>query len=368
LKLDLLKFFRKDHDMNNESNHSVWIYPVKDQTEENYLKQVTAMFVYSYEKEILPWMERHYPSFCEVVDDLINRTDLKGSTKKTYRSAFLWFLKSRPQASSDQQEAIAMLNDMVIPKKSLGQERPRNTVSEADLKLLIEHLEEQASTSVWAGRLLLWIPAALACGARPSEWTSVDWADSERTHIRISNSNSKVHLSEPAFKRKPKEKAEAARLLDLTIDLYDPESRVWPSEEAPGDFRRVKLIAGEDMSVQAHLDSVNLFLGRTQHIVQRQHDFKDYHAQCSCALRRACNTIWKGKKHYRLYTFRGQFSADRRALWGTEITANELGHNGPDSPSQSFYGKSSQAHSRFKGRRQSEFQVPTPRNRNRQGE
>lgn len=334
-----------------------------DQTEETYLKQVNAMIAYSCEKEILPWMERHYPSFFEMVDDLINRTDLKSSTKNTYRSAFLWFLRSSPKASSDQQKAIAMLNEMVIPKKSLGQERPRNTIREADLKLLTDELEEQASTSMWASRLLLWIPAALACGARPSEWTSVDWADSERTHVRITNS--KVHLSEPAFKRKPNEKAEAARLSDLTHDFDDPESRVWPSEEAPEDFRRVRLIAGEDVSVQAHLDSVNFFLGRTLNIAQRQHDFKQYHAQCSCALRRACNKIWKGKKQYRLYSFRGQFSADRRALWGTEITAYELGHGGPDSPSQSFYGKCNQAHSRFKGLRQSEFQVKTPRNRNR---
>jgi len=224
--------------MNTNLNPRLWNYPVKSKTEENYKKQVDALFTYSYELESLPWIEKEYPSYCDMAYDLIRRSDLKNSTKRTYRSAFLWYLHGIPVAFADQQEAIGMLKGMKFESAKNGRTlkggtRQRNTISESDLRLLLEMLKDKASTSVWARRLLLWIPAGLACGARPSEWPLVDWENSKKTHVRIVNS--KVHLSEPAFMRDPLAKAQAQadaeQHLERTSYYFDPEDRVWPAEK-----------------------------------------------------------------------------------------------------------------------------------------
>jgi hypothetical protein len=94
-------------------------------------------------------------------------------------------------------------------------------------------------------------------------------------------------------------------------------------------------------------------------------EFKKYHDECAHVLRRTCRKLWGTKKAFTLYTMRKQFSANMKAVHGSDITAELMGHSSSDSPSAAFYGKANQAHARFKGQKQSyrEILIQSPSNK-----
>jgi hypothetical protein len=82
--------------------------------------------------------------------------------------------------------------------------------------------------------------------------------------------------------------------------------------------------------------------------VERLREFHKYHDQCRFVLRKACEQLWQGEKHYSLYTFRGQFQANQRALLGAAAAAALMGHS-TAARRRSSYGRVNQAFPRFKG-------------------
>ena len=344
---------------------------VSGETVENYLKQFNAMRNYSNSRRITSWGEPDDASIEQIIDDFLHRQDLRQSTARTYSSAAIWILENTMvpcELSTQLLEAIRK-KKIVRPKRS-AKLAPR-TISEVDIELILNQLSKSRKNAKWAPATKLWIKAGLAAGIRPCEWQHAKWLDHEGNVLRVINAKVKERV--PTFKP-PLKSYTVADNMGIDVgpkEYFCPEHHDWPEEEIsePLAVRHIWfLTAGEIESIQAHMDSIERHLSGITNMEERQSAFDEYHEQCSCALNRACKKIWSGKRPYCLYTFRGQFAANMKAYFGNEVTAELMGHSSAHSSSTSYYGHGSRAHKRFKGHRQSEFQVPTQRNRHRQCE
>lgn len=312
--------------------------PIKEATQKSYMKSVMAAHRHSQAKRTFDWENPPIISIAEVVQDLIHRTDLTRETKLVTRSALMWFIRSGQVAADDEAvKAMETLNRLKIPRGPKPKDSKPKAITEEDLGKLLDALYDQSEKSTWAFRSTVWIRAGLACGARPIEWLEAQWADADKTILRLKNA--KMKLLAPAFARK------------THIDESAPEAEqlgYWESSEEDS-YREIPLTRESDRSmVETQIQYIESIAPRSMSLEGRRAEFEKYHAACALAVRRACRKIWVGKRTYSLYTMRGQFAANMNASRGADDAAKLMGHASSDSPSVAYYGKWNQAHGRFK--------------------
>ncbi len=329
------------------------MYPISPRTAGNYKTSIQAALRYSQRQRTTDWEMAAQVTLAQVIEDNNRRTDQTENTKKLLRFALLWGLRSGHLKSSDIDSDIKLVSEGWTQSSYKKKDKQRkNTIPEGDLKKILERLQEKAIRSEWAKRTEVFLRAGLATGVRPVEWLHVEWFDAAKTLLRIRNAKGK--LAEPALLRKPS----AAILInkpsarDADIDAQSVQ-RSDASIHGTHSFRIVPIECEKDrVAVEEQIQLVNLIIGGSVDEVVRQRAFVRYHRACLQALNRTCVEIWQGTKRYQLYTMRGQFAADTKAAWGSAVATERLGHTREDSPSAAFYGKANQAHSKFKGKRE----------------
>lgn len=253
-------------------------------------------------------------------------------------------------------------NTMGVKRRS----RYKKTISEKRFKVLVKALKEEVDGSRPQGPelprlVLLWIHFVLVTGARPVEIIGAHWSpgDSKFINLPIAKERLKAALhksSKPpvvAF-RKSGLDLDYGEVIDCTLDVRYAGLPVG-SKVFPGDINYRCVLVDEKyrLYVDAFLRTLREFLGNTQGS-EREAAYTKLYDSCRGYLRGITKKIWPHEKNLRLYTFRSQFSANMKALYGDEITRTLMGHT-EDSASTNYYGKACHAHSAFKGQRPTEF-------------
>lgn len=331
------------------------VAPIADRTRKTYLSMFKTAMNASVAKRTTDWEEPAIVGLMDIVGDFFSRTDISKTTRATMRSAIIWVIQSGTiEDSEDARSALAFVKGLKSKEgPPLRKPRPKS-ISQQDLETLMDQLYGQAEKSMWSLRTVSWIRAGLACGARPIEWLNVQWVDATQTQLRIKNA--KVKLAAPAFLRNLAQNPDRSDVEDWRLDSlqYWEINREGEGAEQAGptkeEFRIVPIETEADrQAINIHLDLLQAVLPDFLEHRQREEAFQSYYENCRKVLTRACRTIWGGKKLYSLYTMRGQFSANMKAAKGADATAELMGHSSPSTPSASYYGKSNQAHPRFKG-------------------
>lgn len=344
-----------------EESFRLRTHPIADRTRKTYLGMVAYATRYSVAKRTSDWDEPAPARLTDIVEDYFSREDISAGTKNTMRSALIWFIESgETKTTPDALAALAKLRALESPRgrKPKGKRRA-NTIPPEDLTALLRYLTGKTRSKLWAYRTASWIRAGLACGARPVEWLNICWTDENKTAIQIKNAKTK--LSEPAFLRKKMESDEAlevdevhlGKIQDRETDYSYDSSKTGQEPSAP-KYRVVPVESENDRrAIDLHLSLLEAEVLLIQGESERKKAYDVYYGNCRKALTRACNFLWEGKKHYSLYTMRGQFAANIKAAKGSAVAAELMGHTSETSPSAASYGKGNQAHPKFKGLRPS---------------
>lgn len=289
----------------------------------------------------------------QVAIDLAEREDLAETTRTSYRSALVWFLRTQQDQSPGNRLAYAYLMEWSREKRTDARPAPKpKAISEEDLDDLVCELAAMAERSPLAERSQHWVQATLACGARPIEWMKARWLDVEQTQLEIHTAKQK--LSEPAFRQAELD------LGQIDSPYGDEDTFSDDLDERPkqsyllGTSTRVIPIAraSDRLAITFHMARFQEAVPEHLEEMERLEAFNRFYDNCAKTIRRACNKLWGNEKRYSLKTMRSQFSANHKAALGAAATAVLMGHSDPDSPTAAHYGKGNQAHSRFKGMRQ----------------
>jgi hypothetical protein len=395
------------------------VRPISDRTKSNYLGAVKNALRRSIAQRTTDWEEPALVTLTEVVRDFLDRTDLAPSTRVLMHSAFLWYIRSGETPHNDDSRAALALLEATPPPKSSKKQKSTiaKTIPQGDLRLLLDELQGRAAIQrergriSWSYKTAIWLQCALDTGLRPIEWLQAEWADEEKTTLRVHNA--KVKLSEPAFQRQAtsaavpsavdiargdnpsgphtgdhperagtktdtsdKSHPELARPEDFLCEDHIPSNTDWeinpeesntselgavPQANQTGDTHTTRLIPIHGTTLRGFVETHLNFIAEAAPVhlslPERQDLFRKYHLHCNTTLHRACQRIWKGTRSYALYTMRGQFSANMKASVGTTATAGLMGHSSPDSPSTGYYGKAQQAHGKYRARAGSKTQT-----------
>jgi len=345
-------------------NNAIGGITVKERTEQGYQKQVNALYNRSIEARTTDWEMRAQVSIIQVLDDFLARTDLAKSTARTYRSALIWHVRKAPKPNPDHFTALTRLEALNLPKGPKNSTRRPKVISEADLDKLMDELYRVGIKSIWAKRTATWVLAGLASGLRPIEWLSARWDHDDPTILLTQTA--KVKLRAPAFMRKEAPFQAPDPAADQLGDdhfhheeSYLEDFQHWnacPDQDAPPREIPIEDL-DQQMQVTAQMGAIWSAIPSDLSQDDLDKAFKKYHDQCRKILYRACHAIWHGKKTYSLYTMRGQFSANTKALKGSDVTAERMGHSSKHSPSTGYYGKGNQAHKAYKGQRPSSLDL-----------
>lgn len=325
--------------------------PITPNSRAIYAKMLKAMERYSSAKRTCDEYAPVQVTPLQVAQDLLARNDLCSESRVSYRSALLWHLRSRQDQSAGNRQAYQLL--LENPSRVLRADRRKanrpKSIPEADLAVLLDQIAFMAERSRWAARTWMWLLGSLITGIRPVEWLHASWDD--ETHTALKVVTAKAKSAGPAFRRGGRAKARSA--LDASgVPAATAPTRTIPLE--PGRDRKC---------AQAHMTAIEEAIPEGLSPEARRRAWDKYYDQCKQVVRRACKKAWRGKTTYSFRTMRKQFSANAKAAFGSARAAQLLGHCGPDSPSAGHYGKSVQAHGRFKGLRPAEYrrqeQVPT---------
>ncbi len=326
--------------------------PIRKNTEAQYRAIVRSLEKYSERKRSSDLEDPPKVSMDNVIDDLCARTDISADTKKTYRAAFLWAVRTSrmpPEMKAYGERRLEELKKPSGPKPKNAPSVHKSTIPVEDMTALEEYLGARYEKSVWSQRTLLWVQATDVTGLRTIEWLAVEW-DGKAKALRVQTA--KVKAAEAAFmrnRRKELTQEEAEQGAAIPIGAV-PEPRV----------REIPLpLEADQGKALSHLAALENLVPKSLDPDARLKAFGKYYHQCKSVFTRACLKLF-GERRYSLGTFRGQYSANMRSAHGSAVTATLMGHSGPDSPSAAHYGKANQAHPAFKGLR--------PKHEPRQGE
>lgn len=294
------------------------------------------------------------PSPLEVVQDLIASVtpgidgDPPQRSKASwhiYRSALLWHLSSMRNKNEAYREAYEFLAETKNPVGvKISSQREKRTFVKDDLKMILNTLGglNRHKDAMWGSRTAYWIQAGIAAGARGIEWHGTTWLDRDKLQLLIPTS--KIKSSKPAFFKiagatnaiiKEGSRNELARTVyDLEDDHendieyeQDGETDGWaPKNES---HRVVRIDENDAIYVDMHLASIerHAIVQRLTNGVPPEVAFDRYYEMARRTMRNACEIAFKGKKYYRLYTTRSQFSADRKVDHSIGAVAEMMGHS-----------------------------------------
>lgn len=344
------------------------------QTEDAYLARVRQLQKWSLKKRSSPaGDEPLHITPLQVVEDFLESSSQRGkSAFNLYRSALLWYLAQRRNRSELHEQAYRTLAASKIPPTKVQRNAPKvisrkRTIPEADFNTLLNVLSANAKRTAnrrgfnWAAATQWWMHAGMAAGLRPNEWEYAYWADDDMNTLMAPNSKQKVappalfragegtvyDQEFPAQPRTPVEEAGGAHDQDLeepddTWDGLDEERGI--KRPRPNSFRPIPIGQEARFWVDTHLVSI------AEARDKRGIEFADYYEHCRQALWRACRTAFNGKKSYSLYSFRGQFTANKKNEAPLPEVGRLLGHTDPSFlATRRNYGRRAAGHGRAKG-------------------
>lgn len=297
--------------------------------------------------------------YTQMAEYVFSAKDLAWRTRNLYRAALLWrveiiHLKS---PTMDTEMAIDILRSVRNIRHEPGERKKSSrvkTIPQADLEMLMDYLRSKENATPGNAMLLLWISSGLMTGARPNEWLDaklmrIDEYESLHPGLTLAT----IETSTPSHViqlRNSKVKQDAPRLLDEAARA-EYQSKTPPFRYIPLSFDQYAIVSS--------------FLGMIQeeYLAHNAHS-SDEHAtifgriyeRSRKMLDRAVRNVFgsKSKKNYTLYTLRGQFSANIRAILGKENSYFLMGHASKDVKASSFYGTAVSAHKKYRGKKEAQ--------------
>lgn len=294
---------------------------VKPVTVDTYSRVVARLYRLSTEKRSTDAELQATITDLDVVNDFIESTRdrVEVNTFRLYRAALQWHFEQRLKSSPPERQASIVDAQKVLeqfrfrPAPDLPQRTSagrRRNVTEEDLGRLLNVLNGGRSTKInWKLRAAHWLLAGLGTGLRPSEWEFAAWIDGT-DQLLVQNAKWRGGMPDEA------------------------RFRVIP---VPEDYR---------IWVSVHMASV-------RDAMAEGYSFKQAYNHCRAAIRRACEQLWGVNKRFSLYTIRGQFASNAKAILPLGEVSTLMGHKGERTTKRN-YGKRRYAHASVAA------QVPAP--------
>ena len=301
-------------------------YPVESGTINTYSNDIRRMVKYSLDKKYGKNVADYdaFVTYEEIVDDLFDRDDLEVSSKNTYGSALLYALLDIVDKEGVP-EAIIYLREKMSNGKVEPRKRPKGPTSipKKDLDMLVNYLDAKSKRkdSFWHAHVKVMLLATLATGIRPIEWLSAKWTSVDKVAVQVLTAKS--HASTAPFERIKK----ASKYPKISASKQLPKTRNIPVND-PSDR----------LMIDGHMKIISEF------VLSEEMMFKDFHKLFVQVMTRASKDLWGSEKKYSIYSGRKQFSANKKAEVGINLTAILMGHSRPDTPSASSYGNANQAY------------------------
>lgn len=349
-----------------------------NKTEAQYMKRVRCLYRQSSAIRTTDIQNPIDPSPAEVVQDLIDSASAQPSgapprraraSWALYRSSLLWHLSSRRHQNDVYETAYQLLASTKSPAGVKSTKpRAKKTFSGNDFAMIITALGSlnalqglNLRRSFWGSQTAYWLQAGVAAGARGAEWEGAAWLDRDKFQLLIPNAKRKK--TTPAFFKiagaanakiaagSANESAQTVYDLDNedlgSEDLgseYDDDEDDWeagPFEVDVDSHRIVRIDPNDAIYVDLHLASIerNTIHQQLKNNTPRSESFIRYYEMARRTLRSACEIAFKGKRYYRLYNTRSQFSANRKVDHQLGAVAAMMGHFDPSSKTtMSSYG------------------------------
>jgi hypothetical protein len=277
-----------------------------------------------------------------LVEEMLNSSKLRPSTKSNYRCALLWAFRETDifSANPTLERALQLLadfrqRDQQQPAAPVARSRePGRHIPEADLAPLVQALAPGRQTQeMWRFKTGMWLIAGSASGARPVEWQKAHWLDREKGILRMPNSKLKKH---PSWERIPAclvEEATAsieresyyANAMGLVIDPETKEElarlRAWEARKGELAWRDLVIDECSRMDVSDHMDALREYLEKGG-----DHDFARYFKNCRKAIWEASKRAFPDGRLYSLYDARSTAAANMQAAFDKADAALALGH------------------------------------------
>lgn len=192
--------------------------------------------------------------------------------------------------------------DRIARSQGKSNSRAARSIRESDFMQLKQAAE--LSTGQWAKRAMLLFEATIIAGLRPTEWEHI-YFDPQGRGIVVQNAKASNGRSSGKHRAIPIDDPADMEILRENVQKF----RAWME------------IKGEP--------------------------FSKYHLACANAFNELVKQVFKGKKHYRIYTARHQFSANMKNIYSREEVASLMGH-GSEETAERHYGKRKSGWAKFK--------------------
>jgi integrase len=326
--------------------------------------------------------------------DLVNDwiTDIGVNRPKTAnleRAAIIWGIGTmRKPGWADAYTRMVQIRQMSLYGDQSGGEdgfarktrTPGRMIPEEDMKILMNKL---AGMGRWGPRTQWFLISGVASGARPVEWPDAEWADQEKTILRLFTAkvknNNALDKIPPMTLTAIDHDNEVDRMWDAraargvegapswysvdferriaTLDLSDQdleELRASRHKNGVRLFRDVEIEPSHLTFVRVHMESIKRVITEVRNdpaITGPKTDaaiFSKHYFDCArqCILRASKKAFADGRL-YSLSDTRSTFSANRKAAVGNQAASKELGH-ASITTSRDFYAPASKAWEKYK--------------------
>ena len=269
-------------------------------TEKLYFQRATALIGQA-EKE-LGLVEGITPDqFVHWLDDKM--ASLTYNTFRQYKAAVAYYFAtfSDPIYQNASKAILELTQNERVPRsQGKSNSGAARSIREADFLLLKQAAEQ--SKGQWAKKAMLLFEATIIAGLRPTEWEHIKFASQG---ILVKNA-----------------KASNGR--------------------SSGEHRAILIDDPADMEIlRQHVEKFRAWMEL------RSEPFSKYHLACANAFNELVKQVFKGKKHYRIYTARHQFSANMKNIYSKADVALLMGH-GSDETAERHYGKKKSGWAKYK--------------------
>lgn len=313
-------------------------------TEEQYRERVRSLYRQSAGIRTTDPQNPVEPSPIDVVQDLIDSASGENPVRARaswalYRSALLWHLADNRLTNDAYETAYAMLADTKLPPGVLkAPKRAKATFRGDDFGILINALLDLKQRGAnWGSRTAYWLQAGVAAGARTGEWMDTSWLDRDKLQLLIPNSKRKAAaaaFTQMANASMAGSTAKSVYELATEIDDHDFDEEDLlddrPQDEigvTGGAHRVVRIDRNDALYVDLHLAAIERHaISQSACGTPREVAFRRYYEMVRRTLRQACEIAFKGKRYYRLYHTRSQFSADRKVDHALNAVSGMMGH------------------------------------------
>ncbi len=310
-------------------------------TEASYLKYVATMYRKAERARTLDFESPPIVRPTEVVSDLI-AAEHTPTTWELYRAALLWHCAQNRSVDREFENAYQLLKAQPIRRPVLEnatKHKNKKSISEADLRVLLDQLSTMNATVGWGDRTRAWLLAGLASGARPSEWLDACWVDDEKLELRLLNA--KRHTTLASFQIV----GPGQTIHDVEIE--NPERiQEGPRADDSLKYRIVPIDDRDTEAVNFHMRALEGYLqaAGAQDAEARQARFVTYYNMCRKILRQACVDAFSTKKRYSLNVMRSQFSSNKKATLPLDEVKRLMGHAPRSRTTMGHYGPAKRAH------------------------